>query len=126
MRISDWSSDVCSSDLFSTLSVLVAALLTILASGIPLLLIVTLMALSFLFSMFAVYGTRAASVGTIGILIMVLSMRAMADPTLTIGTYLLYILAGCVWYMLLSLSLHQVRPYRHAQQTIGSAWGREK
>src|SRR3546814_13322140 len=89
MRISDWSSDVCSSDLFSTLSVLVAALLTILASGIPLLLIVTLMALSFLFSMFAVYGTRAASVGTIGILIMVLSMRAMADPTLTIGTYLL-------------------------------------
>src|SRR3546814_3675024 len=106
MRISDWSSDVCSSDLFSTLSVLVAALLTILASGIPLLLIVTLMALSFLFSMFAVYGTRAASVGTIGILIMVLSMRAMADPTLTIGTYLLYILAGCVWYMLLRSEEH--------------------
>src|SRR3546814_3238363 len=52
---------------------------------------------------------------------MVLSMRAMADPTLTIGTYLLYILAGCVWYMLLSLSLHQVRPYRQAQQELAES-----
>ncbi|MGV3761945.1 FUSC family membrane protein [Parapedobacter sp.] len=106
---------------FCTLSVLIAALLTNLVSGIPVLLAATLMVLSFLFSMFAVYGARASSVGTMGLLIMVLSISAMDDPTLTIGTYLLYILAGCVWYMLLSLSLHQVRPYRQAQQELAES-----
>ncbi|MFB2119913.1 FUSC family membrane protein [Parapedobacter sp. 2B3] len=106
---------------FCTLSVLVAALLTNLTSGIPLLLVVTLMALSFLFSMFAVYGARASSVGTMGILIMVLSISAMDDPSLNVGNYLLYILAGCVWYTLLSLSLHQVRPYRQAQQELAES-----
>src|SRR5690606_35328092 len=106
---------------FSTLSVLVAALLTNLVSDIPLLLVVTLMALSFLFSMFAVYGTRASSVGTMGILIMVLSMRATADPSINTLSYLLYILAGCSWYTLLSLSLHQVRPYRQAQQELAES-----
>jgi len=106
---------------FCTLSVLVSALLTNLASGIPVLFVVILMALSFLFSMFAVYGARASSVGTMGILIMVLSISAMDDPTLTVGSYLLYILAGCVWYTLLSLSLHQVRPYRQAQQELAES-----
>src|SRR5690606_36613407 len=66
----------------STLSVLVSTLLTNLADGIPGLSVVILMALSFLFSMFAVYGTRASFVGTLGILIMVLSISAMDDPTL--------------------------------------------
>lgn len=106
---------------FCTLSVLISALLTNLASGIPVLFVVILMALSFLFSMFAVYGARASSVGTMGILIMVLSISAMDDPTLTVGSYLLYILAGCVWYTLLSLSLHQVRPYRQAQQELAES-----
>src|SRR5690606_25605477 len=55
------------------------------------------------------------------ILIMVLSIGAMDDTTLTVGTYLLYILAGCTWYMLLSLSLHQVRPYRQAQQELAES-----
>src|SRR5690606_32354419 len=107
--------------LFCTLSVSVAALLTNLVSTTPALLAAVLMVLSFLFSMFAVYGARASSVGTMGILIMVLSMGAVDDPSLNIFTYLLYILAGCTWYMLLSLSLHQVRPYRQAQQELAES-----
>ncbi|HWK57087.1 MAG TPA: FUSC family membrane protein [Parapedobacter sp.] len=106
---------------FSTLSVLVAALCINLVSDIPLLLVTTIMGLSFLFSMFAVYGARASSVGTMGILIMVLSMGAVDDPSLNIFTYLLYILAGCTWYMILSLSLYQVRPYRQAQQELAES-----
>lgn len=107
--------------LFCTLSVSVAALLTNLVSSAPALLAATLMALSFLFSMFAVYGARASSVGTMGILIMVLSIGAVDDPSLNIFAYLLYILAGCIWYTLLSLSLHQVRPYRQAQQELAES-----
>src|SRR5690606_27720322 len=86
-----------------------------------LLLATTIVALSFLFSMFAVYGARASSVGTMGILIMVLSISAMDDPSITVVGYLLYMLAGCVWYLVLSLSLHQVRPYRQAQQELAES-----
>lgn len=107
--------------LFCTLSVSVAALLTNLVSTTPALLAAVLMVLSFLFSMFAVYGARASSVGTMGILVMVLSMGAADDPSLNIFTYLVYILAGCIWYTLLSLSLHQVRPYRQAQQELAES-----
>ena len=106
---------------FCTLSVILSALLTTLVSGSPILLVTVIMVLSFLFSMFAVYGARASSVGTMGILIMVLSISAMDDPTLTIGSYLVYSLAGCVWYTVLSLSLHQVRPYRQAQQELAES-----
>src|SRR5690606_21808071 len=106
---------------FCTLSVILSALLTTLVSGSPILLVTVIMVLSFLFSMFAVYGARASSVGTMGILIMIFSISAMDDPTLTVGSYLLYILAGCVWYTLLSLSLHQVRPYRQAQQELAES-----
>src|SRR5690606_36358499 len=87
--------------LFCTLSVLVAALLTNMVSGTPILLAATLMALSFLFSMFSVYGARASSVGTMGILVMVLSMTARDDSSLNVVAYLLLILAGCTWYTLL-------------------------
>lgn len=107
--------------LFCTLSVLVAALLTNMVSGTPILLAATLMALSFLFSMFSVYGARASSVGTMGILVMVLSMTARDDSSLNVVAYLLLILAGCTWYTLLSLSLHHVRPYRQAQQELAES-----
>src|SRR5690606_1264380 len=107
--------------LFCTLSVSVAAIVTTLVNGVPALLAITLMALSFLFSMFSVYGARASSVGTMAILVMVLSIGAADDPSLNIFSHLLYILIGCVWYMLLSLSLHQVRPYRQAQQELAES-----
>lgn len=106
---------------FSTLSVIISALITTLVSGSPILLAITVIALSFVFSMFSVYGARASSVGTMGILIMVLSISAMNDSSMTVAHYLLYVLAGCIWYMVLSFSLHQVRPYRQAQQELAES-----
>ncbi|MFD2865229.1 FUSC family protein [Mucilaginibacter antarcticus] len=77
---------------------------------------------SFLFSMFVVYGNRAASVGTSALLIMIFMMdkEIHADEVLT---YSLQILAGGVWYMIFSLIFFGIRPYRAAQQALGENVG---
>ncbi|HEY0244504.1 MAG TPA: FUSC family membrane protein, partial [Mucilaginibacter sp.] len=73
---------------------------------------------SFLFSMFTVYGNRAATVGTASILIMIFMIdRDM--PESQILPYSAYILAGGIWYMLFSLVFFGIRPYRAAQQALG-------
>ncbi|SDF77821.1 FUSC family membrane protein [Mucilaginibacter sp. P25] len=73
---------------------------------------------AFLFSMFTVYGNRAASVGTSSLLIMIFMMdKALAAPEV-LG-YSATILAGGVWYMIFSLLFFGIRPYRAAQQALG-------
>jgi uncharacterized membrane protein (TIGR01666 family) len=73
---------------------------------------------SFLFSMFIVYGNRAASVGTCALLIMIFMMDRELAPA-EVMSYSLQILAGGVWYMLFSLVFFGIRPYRAAQQALG-------
>ncbi|MGZ3756700.1 MAG: FUSC family membrane protein [Mucilaginibacter sp.] len=73
---------------------------------------------SFLFSMFTVYGNRAATVGTASILIMIF-MIDREQPVSQIVIYSAYIFAGGVWYMLFSLIFFGIRPYRAAQQALG-------
>ncbi|WP_257670079.1 FUSC family protein [Parapedobacter tibetensis] len=107
--------------LICTLVVLVSALITNMVSGVPMLLTLVIMVLGFLFSMFAVYGARASSVGTMGILVMVLNIDGGDNTFMDVIANISYILAGCTWYMLLSLSLHQVQPYRQAQQELAES-----
>jgi len=72
----------------------------------------------FLFSMIAVYGTRANSIGVSALLIMVLNIdRHYQGWDVLLNAA--YILAGGVWYMLLSLLLYSFRPYKLAQQALG-------
>src|ERR1700761_2132934 len=73
---------------------------------------------SFLFSMFTVYGTRAASVGTCALLVMIFMMDKAAKPNEVLGLSLI-ILGGGLWYLLVSLIFFGIRPYRAAQQTLG-------
>ena len=72
---------------------------------------------TFFFSLLQVYGMRAASVGTAAILILVLTMGRtdVASPLL----YALYILAGGLWYLAISLFFYYIRPYRPAQRVLG-------
>ncbi|WP_295716176.1 FUSC family membrane protein [Mucilaginibacter sp.] len=73
---------------------------------------------SFLFSIFIIYGNRAASIGTSSLLIMIFMM----DKALAPSEVLMYsgtILLGGIWYMLFSLIFFGIRPYRAAQQTLG-------
>ncbi|MDB5132338.1 MAG: hypothetical protein JWR02_2087 [Mucilaginibacter sp.] len=74
--------------------------------------------LSFIFSMFAVYGNRASLVGTSALLVMIFMMDKAVKPSEVIG-FSAIILAGGIWYMLFSLLFFRVRPYRAAQQTLG-------
>lgn len=73
---------------------------------------------SFLFSMFTVYGNRAASIGTAGLLVMILMMDKANKPE-DVLSYSTTILGGGVWYMLQSLLFFSIRPYRAAQQALG-------
>lgn len=73
---------------------------------------------SFLFSMFIVYGNRAASVGTAALLIMIFVMDKEVKPS-EILSYSAIITAGGIWYMLFSLVFFGIRPYRAAQQALG-------
>lgn len=72
----------------------------------------------FLFSMLAVYGNRAASVGTSALLVMIFMMDKQVPPA-ELPVFCATILAGGLWYMVFSLVFFGIRPYRAAQQTLG-------
>lgn len=92
-------------------------LLTALANDYLWLMAITLAGLSFLFSMFSVFNARAATVGMMCILVMIINI----DGRHTFHEELQYIslfIIGGLWYMLISLSLMRVKPYRLAQQEL--------
>ena len=72
----------------------------------------------FVFSMIGVYGGRVISIGIAALLVMVLNMNKPGHGW-NVLLNAVYIAAGGVWYMLLSLVLYHVRPYRLIQQALG-------
>lgn len=106
--------------LISTSLVSVVSLLIGLGNWSPYILGILIVGFSFLFSMFYVYGARAASVGTAALLVMTLGIGDVR-PILDIFLYSLSILAGGLWYTALSLSLYEIMPYRLAQQSLGDS-----
>jgi uncharacterized membrane protein (TIGR01666 family) len=105
--------------LYCSIFVFLTTLLTGLINKYPTLVGLEILILCFFYSMFSVYGSRASSIGTAALLVMILSIDH--DVTASKGAlgHALYILIGGIWYMLLSLSLSQIRPYRLAQQAMG-------
>ena len=78
-----------------------------------------LIALStFFFSMFSVYGNRAASIGTAALLVMILRLTSITDITNVVNDSIL-ILGGGIWYMLIALLFYRLTPYRPAQRSLG-------
>lgn len=75
---------------------------------------------SFLFSMFFLYGARAAAIGTAVLLIMVLSIDDVR-PWNEVILYALLVLAGSIWYTLLSYLVYRLRPYRLVQQILSDS-----
>ena len=73
---------------------------------------------SFFFSMFAIWGNRATSVGTAALLIMILMLDRPLDPAGVVRESVL-VLAGGLWYMSISLLASRLQPYRLAQQALG-------
>jgi len=72
----------------------------------------------FIFSMIGVYGGRVISIGIASLLVMVLSINRPGHGW-SVLLNALYVSAGGIWYMLLSLVLYAVRPYKLIQQALG-------
>ena len=100
------------------LFVLIVAVTTVLVRGDPWLLGLEILFYSFIFSLFNVYGNRAAGVGSAAILIMILTMAPDRDP-LPLATHIASIFCGGIWYMSLSWVFYRIRPYRAAQRILG-------
>ncbi|MEJ5053980.1 FUSC family protein [Sphingobacterium sp. MYb382] len=76
--------------------------------------------LSFSFSMLAVFNARAATVGSMSTLMMLINIRSDVSGEEQ-WMYLLYITIGACWYMVISMSLIHFRPYRVAQQELSES-----
>nr|WP_199156358.1 FUSC family membrane protein [Pedobacter sp. ASV2] len=79
-----------------------------------------LLASSFVFSMFYIYGVRAAAVGTATLLIIVLSIDDVR-PWQDVLIHALMVLAGSLWYTGLSYFVYRIRPYRLVQQSLSDS-----
>jgi uncharacterized membrane protein (TIGR01666 family) len=107
--------------LLSILFVFLTAILTGLINKYPVFIGIEILLLSFFFSMFSVYGNRASSIGTAALLIMILTIDEDAIKLSGVWGHALYILSGGIWYMILSISIAQIRPYRLTQQALGES-----
>ncbi|MEO6358311.1 MAG: FUSC family membrane protein [Ferruginibacter sp.] len=74
---------------------------------------------SFFFTMFSVFGNRAASLGTAALLIMVLRMDRISTP-LNVFLESLLVVAGGFWYLLTALLFFRLYPYRPSQRLLGT------
>lgn len=101
----------------TVLLIFFASFLTKTINPYPILLSIELLVLSFLCGMMAVYGPRAASVGTAGILMIVVNMHSLRETGSALQ-HASFIALGGLWYAALSLTLTQFRPYRLAQQEL--------
>lgn len=104
--------------LICNLTIFLVALITGFARLSPWLLGAEILGLSFFFSLFAVYGNRASFLGTAGLLVMILMTDKELTPAQVPG-FAALVLAGGLWYTLLSLSFFHIRPYRPTQQALG-------
>ena len=100
------------------IAVIIVALLTTMASPYSWWMGSLIAIFCFVFCMIGIYGARSISIGVAALLIMVLSIdRPLTNVELIF--HLLYLTAGGLWYMLLSLALYSIRPYKLAQQALG-------
>lgn len=79
-----------------------------------------ILVLSFILSMFLVYGNRAGAVGSAAMVIMILMMDEPIKPS-QVFQHATLVLAGGLWYMGLSQLFSRIRPYRPAQRALGAS-----
>ena len=72
----------------------------------------------FFFSMLTVYGARSSAIGLAALIIMVLNMEFPLHGE-KIWFNALYTMTGGLWYLVYSLVLYRIRPYKIIQQLLG-------
>ncbi len=108
--------------LYTNLFIFLTAVLTGLLNRYPLLAGLELFLLCFFFSMFNVFGNRASAVGTAALVVMVLHLDEKRDLIANLENAAQWVLGG-IWYLIFSLSLSRIRPYRLAQQALAECIG---
>jgi uncharacterized membrane protein (TIGR01666 family) len=106
--------------LITTALITILSILVGLTNRNPYFIGILLVICSFIFSMFFLYGNRAAAIGTAVLLIMVLSIDDVR-PWQDVLIYSALIFSGSVWYTILSYSFYRLRPYRLVQQTLSES-----
>jgi len=106
--------------LVTNLFILIVGLLSNISNQIPWFLAVEIPVFCFIFGMLMIYGARASAAGMAALLMMVSSIY-LVDSSIHFIANAFLSLAGGAWYMVLSLSLNQIRPYRQAQQDLGES-----
>jgi uncharacterized membrane protein (TIGR01666 family) len=102
------------------LIIFLVTLLTGWASGSEVMTGILVFLFCFIFSFMSIYGTRASSIGINALLVMVLNIdRQRHGWDVIINAA--YVLAGGLWYMVLSLALYSFRPYRLVRQVLGES-----
>jgi uncharacterized membrane protein YccC len=102
---------------YCTIIAIITIFSTALANDYIYLMTAVIAVFSFVLSMLSVFNTRAATIGMMGILIMLINIDAQFSFEKEL-TYLGLFIIGALWYMLISFSLMRVKPYRLAQQVL--------
>lgn len=97
------------------------AIITGFTHSLPIILGLEIVAFSFLLSYLSVFGTRAGSVGSMALLILILNSDPSRRTQAQVLENGLLIGLGGVWYAFLSLVLYRLFPYRLAQQAVGES-----
>jgi uncharacterized membrane protein YccC len=96
--------------------------LTVLISGFlyqfEAFLLIQVLAFSFFFSLFGVYGTRAGAVGALALVVMLLNMSPFRDTNDYVVNAMLTA-GGGIWYASFSMLLFRLQPYRLVEQALG-------
>lgn len=104
--------------LICNLSILIVSMITGAVSNNLYLLGLVLIGFSFFFSQITIYGARASNIGIASMLVLILNMdNRMKGIEIIYNT--LFLVAGGIWYMLFSLLLYRIRPYKLIQQLLG-------
>ncbi len=104
--------------MITNVGVFIMALIIGFTNTYPIILGIEIAFFFFFFSMFNVYGVRASTVGIAILLVLILGIDQHLSPPDSF-MHALHLLIGGVWYMLFSLLLSQVAPFRAAQQSLG-------
>jgi uncharacterized membrane protein (TIGR01666 family) len=102
------------------LIIFLVTLLTGWASGSEVMTGILVFLFCFIFSFMSIYGARASSIGINALLVMVLNIDRQRHG-LDVVVNAAYVLAGGVWYTVLSLLLYSFRPYKLVRQVLGEA-----
>jgi uncharacterized membrane protein YccC len=96
----------------------VVVFITVFTKQYQALLIIQIVVAGFLLSMAGIYGGRAGAVGSLALVIMLLNLLTIRNDQSIFQDSLL-IASGGTWYMIFSLMLYRLRPYRLVEQALG-------